>query len=327
MRPWTAKLLLGLMISTVLVACGGDDPAPAVPEEAATVKPPQTLDEFMAAGEGKVVVLLLGMDGCAETRAATAHLAAVVPDFPGGVSSARLDVPPPNGSLLPIENWPHPYFYAVDEDRDIADRLGFFYYPTLYVLDRDGETRFAGNCDPAKLRTMVTEILAEKAGAEKPMYTAPIPAVGSAAPAIRIRNAGGADFDLAKSREKGPVLLLFTSITCPFSREAVKTLEDLAVDLDGQDVSYVAIEKKGQVRPQRAFYDQIDLPGPAYHDADGAICKAYGVDPIPFYFVVNKDGTIAARGPYTKDAAWRALGGALGLAEEDLPEAGAAGAG
>ena len=34
----------------------------------------------------------------------------------------------------------------------------------------------------------------------------------------------------------------------------------------------------------------------------------YGVEPIPFYFVVAEDGTIAARGPYTEAAAKAALG-------------------
>ena len=35
-------------------------------------------------------------------------------------------MPPPGGSVRPVESWSHPYHYAVDWDRNVADPLEFY---------------------------------------------------------------------------------------------------------------------------------------------------------------------------------------------------------
>jgi len=48
-------------------------------------------------------------------------------------------------------------------------------------------------------------------------------------------------------------------------------------------------------------------------DPKGGISHRYGVEPVPFFYVVDDTGTVTARGPYTELAAKRALGELLGV--------------
>jgi hypothetical protein len=89
---------------------------------------------------------------------------------------------------------------ALDKDRKLAEKLDFFYYPTLYVFDRDSELRFAGGCDAQRLPEMVAEIAGEKPGAPKKMYSLTQPAAGAAAPAFSARSLDGKDVALESLR-------------------------------------------------------------------------------------------------------------------------------
>ena len=270
-------------------------------------------EPFLAEQRGKVVVLLMGMNGCPNTPVATEVLARLSKDCPDDVAFARLDVPLPETSVQQLADWPHDFFYAVDSGRAVARRLEFFYYPTLYVLDRDGEVRYAGGCDEPKLKTMMSEIRSEKPGSTKKFYTPPLPAVGTPAAGFTAKNLQGERVDFRNFQKKGVTLLFFTSVGCPFSVKAAKKLPDLETEFEDEGALFVLIEKGRSAEDVKALYEGIAVRGSVVLDADGAISQKYSVEPVPFYFVIKADGKIAARGPYTEDSARQALRTALGI--------------
>ncbi|MCU0726692.1 MAG: redoxin domain-containing protein [Planctomycetes bacterium] len=312
-------VLTGLLAAS----CGGDPATPVSGAKGASGTPAA----FLAAHRGEVVVALLGMKGCPKTEAGTALLARMAPAFPAGVAVARIDVPPPEGIAPVVADWKHPYFYGVDEGRAVASGLDFFYYPTLFVLDREGAVRYSGGCEEEPLRRMVSEIAAEAPGGEKKVYTPPLPAVDSPAPGFTAKDLDGAPADHASFAGDRPTLLFFTSIGCPFGREAASGLLDLELGFEGREIDFVTIEKSPSSSVAKEFYDGVDMPGAVLVDPDGAVSRLYGVEPVPFFFVVDAGGEIAARGPYTPEAAKAALSAALGLAPAGAEGAKPAGAG
>ncbi|MHC4471982.1 MAG: redoxin domain-containing protein [Planctomycetota bacterium] len=307
MKP-VACALLAILITGLALSCGTERPLSGP----TPVDPALARADFLAAHQGETLVLLMGMEGCANTREATGVLASLARESGFKARLARLDVPPPGEESTPVEDWPHPYHYGVDADRTVAKRLGFFYYPTLFVIDGDGVVRYAGGCETGEVRKMVAEIAGEEPGAEKRIYTPPVPAVGTTAPAVRGRGPEGDDVDVWDGRNGRVTLVFFTSLGCPFSREAAEGLPELESEF-GEEVLVAAVEKGSLTKAARRFYGKLDLAGPVVLDADGAISRAYGVEPVPFFFVVGEDGRIAERGPYTAGAARRGLDRALGL--------------
>ncbi|MBN1917332.1 MAG: redoxin domain-containing protein [Verrucomicrobia bacterium] len=280
---------------------------------------------LMSSHKGRVLVLLLGMEGCPGTRAATEFLGDYIEEMPEGASVVRLDVPPPDGQTNAADAAKLPVVYGVDRDRLVADTLEFFYYPTLYVLDGDGEVRFSGECDPERVPQMVAEILAEKPGDKKHVYTPPLPAAGTAAPSFTGVTLAGDVAALDGMRGAKGTVLVFATTACPFSVGAMPAMQQLAEDFRGQGVAVIVVN----------WGEAADVIQPIYADrapgltviVDEAreISGAYNIGVAPFAFVLDADGKVAARMPYTLDDATRAVNVLLGLAEQapTIPSIGA----
>ena len=80
-------------------------------------------------------------------------------------------MPPPGRSIPGVDDWKHGYHYGVDDGRTIAEALSFFYYPTLYILDREGKVRYCGTCDENRVPEIVNTIVEEKPGANKTLFS------------------------------------------------------------------------------------------------------------------------------------------------------------
>jgi len=106
-----------------------------------------SLQDILTQHRGQVLVLLLGRDGCPGTANATLVLDAYAAAQTKGIAVLRLDVSLPGEELKLAGKWSHGFNRLLDKDRRVADELEFFYYPTLYIFDREGIQRFAGGCD------------------------------------------------------------------------------------------------------------------------------------------------------------------------------------
>jgi peroxiredoxin len=270
--------------------------------------------EVISRHRGRVLILLLGMPGCPGTAKAAEFLGRYARTKPEGVALLHLDVPPP-GRLLPApeagsDEFPH----ELDAGRKVADRLEFFYYPTLYVLDGEGRERYQGGCEPGRLEEMVAAILAEKPGDEKHVFTRPLPKVGSVAPDFSGEDLGGKAVTLAHLRGKKATLLFFGSPDCPFSADATSALPPLAKKFGPKGAAVAVVDVGGTADGVRDFYTE-SAPGitvvadPERKISDGG----YAVRGVPFFYVLDAGGKIAARRPFTGAAATAELAGALGL--------------
>ncbi|HOX05518.1 MAG TPA: TlpA disulfide reductase family protein [Planctomycetota bacterium] len=264
------------------------------------------------------MVLLLGREGCPGTARATQVLDDYAPVKPSGVTVLRVDVPLPGEDYKPPAGWQHPYRRIVDDGRRLAGELEFFFYPTLYVLDRDGELRFAGGCDAERLRGMVGEILAEKPGAPKKSYSLPLVAEGRPAPDFAAADLGGKALGLAALRGERATLLFFSDTTCPFTVAELDNLRKLAETHRSGGVNVAIVSRGAAPAESRPVYEKLAPGVPVVHDADGAIFRAYGLDAVPFYYLLDGQLKVVKRRSFTAAAASGAISAFLGLADEKL---------
>lgn len=269
--------------------------------------------DVLAGYKGKVLVLLLGMPDCPGTRAATEFLNGYVKEKPEGVEVLRLDVATPEGKL----SGPEPGIAIprqVDTSRQVAQKLEFFYYPTLYLIDRDGVVRFSGGCDPEKVKAMVKELAAEKPGAEKKMFTPPLLPVGKPMPAFTARTLAGEEKKLDDLKGKKATLLLFGATSCPFSNQALEALPQILKDYGEKGVALAVVTRSPATEETKKLHDQ-KAPGiTVLADPEDKIGMGLcHVPAVPFFFVLDAAGNVSARQPFTDAGARAALDVALGL--------------
>jgi peroxiredoxin len=220
------------------------------------------------------------------------------------------------GEQLKVGAWDHAYQRRIDKDRRLADRLGFFYYPTLYVFDGDGELRFTGGWDQGRVETMVKEMLAERPGGAKKSYTLAMPAVGEAGPGFSGQRLTGEAVTLDSLRGSRGTLLVFAKTSCPFTVEALPSIKSAAGEYAAKGVAVIVVNMGEEQEQIRSVYEKDASGVPVVCDRDGQISRKYGVDVTPFYFLLDKDGKIVQRRSYTPVAASGAVNGLLGIAAE-----------
>jgi thiol-disulfide isomerase/thioredoxin len=274
----------------------------------------KTEPDVIARRRGKVLVLLLGMPGCPGTGRAAEFLAGYADTKPGGVALLHLDVPAPGDSLPVPEGGSDEFPHELDAGRRAAEWLEFFYYPTLYVLDAEGVERFQGGLEPGRFEEMVAAVLAEKPGDEKHVFTPPLPKVGSAAPEFSGSDLEGKPVTLAGLRGKKATLLFFGSPGCPFSAEATSALPPLAKEYGPKGAAVAVVDVGGSADEVRDFYTE-SAPGiTVVADPERKISGGgYAVRGVPFFYVLDAGGKIAARKPFTAEAAAAELASALGI--------------
>ena len=304
----------GALLGAAITGCGqGEAPTQTASGAAA----PAAADPI-AAQKGKVLLLLAGMPGCAATAKATEFLTQYAPAKPDGVAILRLDVPPPGGKIGDAGDWTAPFPREIDATRKLAARLDFFYYPTFYILDAESTVRFAGGCEPEQVKKMVGEILAEKPGAPKRMYTPPLPKVGETAAEFVAENPDGKHLASKDLLGKKATLLYFGSTTCPFSVKGLDGLAKLVAEFKEKEVA-AAIINQGTIDETEYTLYRAKVAGVhVLVDADCSIGKGkFGVQAVPFFYVLDAAGKIVARRPFTESDARAALNSALGLAKPD----------
>jgi peroxiredoxin len=292
------------------LSCTKSNSEPKTSEKRGWDGDPATL---FASHRGQVLLLLAGMEGCPGTRAATEVLKEYAAQKPAGVSIVRLDVPPPGGKLSARAGDPLPFAYGTDKDRVVAGQLGFFFYPTFYIFDRDGELRFSGGCDKETLPQMVSEILAERPGDPKHVYTPPLPAEGTQAPAFTGKTLDGKTVTLDELRGGKATVMIFAETGCAFSMAAIPGMKELQDSLQDKQVAVVIINKREAADAVRPIYEERAPGMTVVADDKCEIAEAYGVSPVPFCFVLDENGAILQHMPYTQEAARSAVDFALGV--------------
>jgi thiol-disulfide isomerase/thioredoxin len=273
------------------------------------------IDSILSQNPGKIRLLLLGRDGCPGTAKATTVLEELAEQEPNNGAIIRIDVPLSGETLEPFPEGGCRFPRFADSGRLIAKELDFFYYPTLYVFDKDGTKRFVGGCDKPFIAQMIKEIVAEGPEYAKKIYTMEMPALGSIAPVF-----SGASDDKTLSLDsllgENGLLIFFSNSSCIFSNQALPHLQNIADIVRGLGVSTVIINRKEVVVSDNSKYETQCAGVPVVYDHTGEIFQSFGVDATPFYYLLDKEAKIIKHRSFTHAVAMNSVNAMLGLEPE-----------
>ncbi|MFZ2654455.1 MAG: redoxin domain-containing protein [Victivallales bacterium] len=273
----------------------------------------QSAPDIISENKGKVIVIMMGMEGCPGTEENTPFLTEYSKSKPDGVAVYRVDVPPPGTKIQKASNISADLKYVLDNERGIADKLEFFFYPTTYVLDRDGVVRYSGDCKPEETRKMVGEIAAEQPGAEKKMFTLPLASIGDTIPDFKMTSGDGKELSMKGICGDSGAILFFSSKSCPFSVRALSDLEKIRQEFKDKKFNCAIVSFGEGADAFKDLYSE-KVPGSiVLVDKDKTISNAkFGVSAVPFFYVLDKDMKVVDRKPFQYDAAKTAVAKASG---------------
>ncbi len=277
--------------------------------------------------QGDVTVLLMGSPRCPGSQEANRILKKYDESKPDGVSIVRVEVPPPGGVMTLPDGWNPGIRSLVDTDRQAAESLDFYYYPTLYIFDRDGEMRFKGDCEEDRVAEIVDALAAEKPGAKKTSFDKALPLAGTPAAAFSASTLEGKSVSLADLKGHKATLLVFGSTTCPYSKKAMVCVPRLKNDYASKGVSVAIVNAGGTATEIAPFYRATTPDVTVVVDSSSDISsRKYGVNTVPFFYVLDGNGKVAYRMAFNEVTAREAIEAVLGLSTKPVkPRSGGAG--
>jgi peroxiredoxin len=121
------------------------------------------------------------------------------------------------------------------------------------------------------------------------------PEVGHAAPDFTLRNLQGNLEGLVNHKDK-VIILNFWATWCAPCLEEMPAFEKLYRRYRSQGLTVLAVSlDKGDFSKVQGFVDSNNLTFPVLMDSDGVAEKLYPSFTIPFTYVIDKDGRVAAR--------------------------------
>ena len=121
------------------------------------------------------------------------------------------------------------------------------------------------------------------------------PEVGHPAPAFTLRNLQGNLEGLGDYRNK-VIVLNFWATWCAPCLEEMPAFEKLHRRYRSEGVTVLAVSiDKGGISKVKSFVDKHNLTFPVLIDSDGIAEKLYPSFTIPFTYVIDKEGRVAAR--------------------------------
>jgi len=163
---------------------------------------------------------------------------------------------------------------------------------------------------------MVGEILAEPPGQAKKIYTIPQPAIGQAAPGFSSTLLTNQIVTLKSLMGAKGLLIFFSRTSCPFSMEQLPLAKILAGQIESKGVKVIIVNQAEDINAIKPIYQKHCAELPIIWDKDGAICQAFGVDAVPFFFLLDQEAKVVQRRSFTYDAALNAVEVMLGISAE-----------
>lgn len=114
------------------------------------------------------------------------------------------------------------------------------------------------------------------------------------APDFTLKDLQGRIFKLSENRGK-PVLLVFGATWCPYCVEEIPRLKAIFAHYAPQGVALVNIDIQESQAKVARFADKHKLPYRVLLDETAAVAKNYGVQGVPSFILLDKEGLIACR--------------------------------
>jgi thiol-disulfide isomerase/thioredoxin len=121
-----------------------------------------------------------------------------------------------------------------------------------------------------------------------------------AAPEFTLPNLDGQQVSLQQYRGK-VVFLNFWATWCIPCREEMAALEQLHQRYQGQDLAIISIDLKESADQVKTFFQKHALSFPALLDQNGLVFRDYLVAGMPTTYLIDRDGTLLARGVGGRD--------------------------
>lgn len=132
-----------------------------------------------------------------------------------------------------------------------------------------------------------------QAGARRPEKAAAKPVVGQAAPDFVLPDLTGREVTLSRYRGKF-VLLGFWASWCPPCREEMPSLQKLHEDFTGRDLVLLAVNAGEPPEQVADVVGRQAITFPVLLDPDGRVQEIYGAYQFPVFFLIDREGRVAA---------------------------------
>jgi cytochrome c biogenesis protein CcmG, thiol:disulfide interchange protein DsbE len=122
--------------------------------------------------------------------------------------------------------------------------------------------------------------------------TKKFPAVDFELPSV-----SGSSVRLSKYRGERPVLIYFWATWCPYCLSVRPEISRLREKMGPNEMEILGINVGGSDSFERLkrFQEGHPVSWPILYDGDGKVSKAYGVQGIPLFVLVNKEGNVVYR--------------------------------
>lgn len=146
---------------------------------------------------------------------------------------------------------------------------------------------------------MWTTFGAKAAGADDTIRLAALTGSDStAAPDFELKDLTGSSIRLSSFKGKEPVMLYFWASWCPYCMAVKPDVAKLREKIPANEMEILGINVGGSdsLAKVKRFMEEHPAPYPVLYDGDGKATRAYHVQGIPLFVVIDKEGNIAYRG-------------------------------
>ncbi len=124
------------------------------------------------------------------------------------------------------------------------------------------------------------------------------PAVSAAAPDFELPDLNGSNVTLSQFKGKEPVLLYFWASWCPYCMAVRPNVINLRNQVPKGDLEILGINVGGgdSLARVKRFEEAHPAPYTVLYDGEGKAVRAYQVQGIPLFVLIDKNGNVKFRG-------------------------------
>lgn len=121
---------------------------------------------------------------------------------------------------------------------------------------------------------------------------------GMAAPDFELKDLNGASVRLSAYKGTKSVLLYFWATWCPYCIQAKPQIAKLRDSISPGEMEILGVNVGGgdSLEKLRKYQQGHPVSWPVLYDENGSAVKAYQIQGIPLFVLINKQGNIAYRG-------------------------------
>ena len=118
-----------------------------------------------------------------------------------------------------------------------------------------------------------------------------------AAPEFELRDLNGSTVRLSQYKGERSVLLYFWATWCPYCIAAKPKIAKLREEIETSEMEILGINVGGgdSLEKLKRYQEGHPVAWPMLYDGEGAATKAYQIQGIPLFVLVDKEGNIAYR--------------------------------